>query len=164
MVISIILIIFGAFSLLGGVASSFMGRLTASTLRLDDFALQYYQTVGMISLISGAVELICGIFGVRLRNNQDKAGTLLTVGIIYVIVTVFTTLYTNMLSAAGERVIAQIIEATGVMTDSTGINVNSLASSSNIVSMVIGFALPALFIVGALLNRLPPKNLYPHNA
>ena len=155
MVVSVILIILGALNLLGGVSAAFLGRITASTLGLDEFGQSYYQVMGFVSLISGVVGLAGGIFGVRFNNHGDKAGLLLVVGIIQLIVVFFVTLYGTLTAAAGERVTQQIMDNVGVSLESDGIN--TLMSMGGNVMTVVTFLLPALFIVGALLNKKPPK-------
>lgn len=160
--VSIIMIIFGVISIGSGAISMFSGRILASAFSLDASGVQYFQMVGAISLISGAAILIFGVFGLKFRNREDRAGFLLVAGIVLILIEVFATLYNNMMAPAAERVVEQIMQ---VAEQSYGVS-SAMSSGSysnlsgNPVLASIGFILPALFVTGALLNRLPPKVLY----
>ena len=164
-VVSIIMIVFGALSLIGGLTQAGMGSLTGSMLGVDEFAMQYYRITGVLALISGVAYLCIGIFGVRFCNRAGKEGMLLLLGIIIVLVDVFITLYNLTLLDLEAYVLQQLfdsqLEAYGFAA--TDINVSSF-SSANPVMIALSFVLPALFVIGALLNRKPPKPLYPEEA
>lgn len=161
-VVGIIMIIIGAIGIGSGVVSFFSGRMMASVFELDAFGIRYFQIVGAISMASGAVELVFGILGLRFRGRADKAGFLLVIGIIQILITVFSTLYSKMMASAGARVMEQMMDS--IARDygtSAAISPNMYESlSGNIGLMVINFILPVLFVIGALLNRLPPKMPY----
>jgi len=130
---------------------------------LDDFAKQYFRMLGMIAVISGAVELVIGVFGLRFRNSAEKTNFLFIAGIVQLVVAVFSTLYTSTIAPMGLRVYDQIIEATMQMYGSmpATANLNATNLSGNYALNIVGFILPVLFIVGTLLNRLPPKAVLP---
>lgn len=136
----------------------FSGRMMAGFFDLDEFGIRYFQVVGAMALITGAVELAFGIIGVRLCGRFDKAGFLLVIGIIQILVTAFSALYNKMMEQAGMRVVEQILEATA---QNYGASVSMDPSAyaglmGNPGLAAANFILPALFIVGALLNRMRP--------
>ena len=161
-VVSIILIILGAGSLIGGLASAGMGAMSASMLGLDEFGMQYFRVSGIISLITGVSFLCIGIFGVRLCNREGKEGLLLLLGIVLILVVVFTTLYNATMADIEAYVMQQLIDVQLAQYGfaATDTNIGSFSSSSPIM-IIFNFILPVLFVVGALLNRMPPKIVYP---
>ena len=161
-VVSIILIILGAGSLISGLASTGMETLSASMLGLDEFGMQFFRIKGIISLITGVSFLCVGIFGVKLCNREGKAGLLLLLGIILVLVVVFTTLYNFTLADMEAYVMQQLIDVQLAQYGFAATDVNTGSfSSSNPAMIAFNFILPVLFVVGALLNRMPPKTVYP---
>jgi len=156
-VVSIIMIILGAISLASGVFTPNSGNTLVNVLGVDPIAIQYFQILGAIAIISGAVTLVCGIFGVKLCNNAEKIHTLLIVGIVNAIVTVFTSVYNFITLPMGVLVMDQVAEAMREMGSPIAGNMNMSGVMQNGPMMIIGYVLPALFIVGVLLNKLPPK-------
>jgi len=157
-VVGILMIIFGAIALISGLSSIGSGSVMASMFGLDSLGIQYFKIIGTISLITGIIELVFGILGIRFRNLPDKVMFLLVIGIIQMVIAAFSTLYNHTLAPIGDRVMEQITQA---MTDMYG-GINSAMPNAtmlqdNIALNSIGFVIPALFIIGALLNRLPPK-------
>ena len=158
-VVSILLIIFGAISIVSGFSSIGSGSMMANMFGLDETGIKYFSAVGMISIIAGIAELIFGVLGVKFCNRADKAGFLLIVGIIQIVITVFTTLYNKALAPMADRVNQQILDATAAMY---GVNVESAMPNASLLTndfvlTAIGFILPVLFVIGALLNRKEPK-------
>ena len=162
-VVGVIMIIFGAISIGSGFISMASGSAMSSMFGLDEYARQYFWMLGIIAVITGAVELVIGIFGVRFGNRAEKTNFLLIAGIVQIVVAVFTTLYNSTIAPMGLRVYDQIMEATvqmyGAMPATANLNATSLSGSPTL--NLIGFILPVLFIIGALLNRLPPKQIGP---
>ncbi|MCL1897125.1 MAG: hypothetical protein FWG03_11370 [Clostridiales bacterium] len=161
-VVSIIMIILGVVSVASGALTAFLGRLMVSAVGLDEFGVRYFQIIGFMALATGAAELIFGILGVRFGGRFDKAGFLVVIGIIQVLVMAFSVLYNNIMASAGIRVVEQIMsnveQGYGA---SAAMGPDAYAGlMGNPWLTVINFILPALFIIGALLNRLPPKVLY----
>ena len=158
-VIGILMIIFGAIALISGLSSLGSGSMMASMFGLDELGIQYFKIIGTISLVTGIAELVFGILGIRFRNLPDKVMVLLVIGIIQIVIAAFTALYNHTLAPIGDRVTEQILQATMDMygTSAGSIMPNATILQDNIVLNSIGFVIPALFIVGALLNRLPPK-------
>ena len=161
LVVSIIMIIFGVMGVFGGLSSMATGMMSSFSFNLDENGIQYFRMIGALSILTGAVELVFGIFGIRFRNRGDKAGFVLVLGIIQIIVTVFATIYEMMLLPMGARVMEQINRMMEQEYGFTATDMNIEGLASNPVLIAVGFILPALFIVGALLNRMPPKQLYP---
>ena len=162
-VVSIILIIFGAISIVSGFTSIGSGSMMANMFGLDETGVKYFSAVGMISIIAGAAELVFGVLGVKFCNRADKAGFLLIVGIIQIVITVFTTLYNKALAPMADRVNQQILDATAAMY---GVNAESALPNASLLTndfviTAIGFILPVLFVIGALLNRKEPKTVVP---
>ncbi|MCL1895865.1 MAG: hypothetical protein FWG03_04895 [Clostridiales bacterium] len=161
-VVSIIMIILGVISVVSGVITVFTGGLMSSIYGLDEFGIRYFQIIGIMALATGAAELVFGILGLRFGSRFDKAGFLVVIGVIQILITTFSVLYNNIMASAGIRVMEQIMSTVeqdyGVSAD---IGPNTYAGlTGNPLLYVFNFILPALFIIGALLNRLPPKALY----
>ena len=80
-------------------------------------------------------------------------------GIILVVIAVFASLYNQAIAPMGIRITEQSMEALtqmyGAAATTPSINIGVI--SNNIILISIRFVLPALFIVGALLNRQPVK-------
>ena len=159
-VVSIIMIIFGAINVASGALSAGSGRTLVNMFGIDESAIQYFRMLGAITLVTGAVMLVFGILGVRLCNRADKVGFLLVLGIIQVVITAFSTLYNYVMAPMGVRIIEQVAEATREMYGTSMYNVDVGGMAQNVPMMAVGFVLPVLFIVGALLNKLPPKAVY----
>ena len=156
-VVSIILIILGAITAASGFLSPNSGATLVNVLGVDPIAIQYFRIQGVISLATGVVMLVCGIAGVRLNNRADKAGLLLVLGIIHVVVSAFTTLYSYVMMPVGIRIMEEVQQAVQEMGSAMAGNMNVSGMMQNVPLMMTGFILPALYIVGALLNKLPPK-------
>ena len=159
-VVGIILIIFGAISLLGGLATAAMGSMTASLLGIDEYGMQFFRINGILSLISGVVYLCVGILGVRLCNRAGKEGLLLLLGIIMILVTLFTTLYSLTMVDMETYVLQQILDSQMLSYGFAATDTNISSFANNPVSIGIGFILPVLFVIGALRNRMRPKPVY----
>ena len=159
-VVSIILIILGAITVVGGLVSMGSAAMMVSRLGLDAFGQQYFHMVGAIAIVSGVVELVIGILGLRFCNREGKANLLLTLGIIQLVVAVFTTLYNHTIAPMGEQVLSQLMNSVQQMygtTPAAAANINTSNLSGSPFMMAVGFVLPVLFIIGALMNRKPPK-------
>ena len=156
-VVSIIMIIFGALSTAGGFISIGSGSLMSSVLGLDEYGLKIISMLGIVSVISGIVMLVFGILGVKNCNRPDRIGFMLLIGIILIMEAIFSSIYSYALAPAQEYVARQVLDATlqsyGVEQANSSLGV----VATNPVMMWIGVALPALFFIGALLNKLPPK-------
>ena len=156
-VISIIFIIFGAITVASGLLTPNSGQTLVNTLGVDEIAIQYFRIIGMTSLISGAVMLVCGIIGLRLRNKPERINLLIILGIINIVVTAFTTLYNYIMAPIGERVMEEVQQAIAGMGSAMAGSINAGGMMQSVPLMAAGFILPVLFIIGALLNKLPPK-------
>lgn len=156
-VVSIIMIILGAITTASGFITPQSGYTLVNVLGVDPIAIHYFQIQGVISVISGIVMLVCGIFGVKLCNRSDRVMLLLILGIVHIVVAVFTTIYSYIMAPMGERVIEQVQIAVSEMGSAFAGNMNITGMMQNVPLMLIGFILPVLYIVGVLLNRLPPK-------
>jgi len=156
-VVSIIMIILGAITLASGFLTPNSGQTLVNVLGVDAVAIQYFQVQGLISIITGAVMVFCGICGVKLCNRADKAHFLLVLGIVHIVVSAFTTLYSYLMMPVALRVMEEVQQAVQEMGSAMAGNVNVTGMMQNVPLMMTGFILPVLYIVGALLNRLPPK-------
>ena len=158
-VVGIIMIIYGVITVVSGLVSIGSGPMLASMFGLDEVGVRYYTIMGSISMITGAVELVFGIFGVRFCKDAGKAGFLIIVGIIQVVITAFSMLYNYALTPMAERVNQQMMDSLSQMTGAASADAlpNAALLSGSIASIVLGFGLPALYILGAFLNRLPMK-------
>jgi hypothetical protein len=162
-VISIIMVILGAIAIVSGLSALLSGSTMASMFGINEQGIQYFRVTGMISIVTGAVELAFGILGIKFCKLAERAGLLLMIGIIQLVITVFSTLYNYALAPMATIVSEQIFKATEEMY---GVAVESVVPdaailSGNLVFSIVRYVIPALFIVGALLNRLPPKAIMP---
>ena len=156
-VVSIIMIIFGAISVGSGAISIGSGGMLVSVFGMDEFAAQYFRVLGVLSLVTGAVTLVFGGFGVKLCNRADKAGFLLVLGIINIVIAAFSTLYNSVMAPMWESIVEQITQSAGAMYGASAYPTNISGMAQSVPLMLLGFILPALFILGAFLNRIPPK-------
>ena len=78
----------------------------------------------VLALVGGILQLIAGIIGVKNWNKPEKAKTCIVWGVIVAVISVLS----NILTAVG-------------------------GSDFSVVSLITGLALPALYIVGAILNK-----------
>jgi len=156
-VVSIIMIILGAITTASGFITPLSGQTLVNVLGVDAFAIQYFQIQGIISVITGVVMLVCGIFGVKLNNSADRAHLLLIMGIVHIVASAFTTLYSYVMMPVGVRLMEEVQQAVQEMGSAMAGNMNVAGMMQNVPLMMTGFILPALYIIGALLNRLPPK-------
>jgi cytochrome bd-type quinol oxidase subunit 2 len=157
LVVGILMIIVGAFTTGSGLISRLSSGMTVSMLGLGESAVEYFNLVSVVALVAGLILLAFGIFGIRLRKRAEKANLLILLGIIHIIVRVFILMYNNVIAKMGESINAQIYEATEQMT---GMSIDTASLESpvvTIIGIVFAFILPALFLVGAFLNKQPPK-------
>jgi hypothetical protein len=158
-VVSIILIIFGAMSIVSGFSSIISRSMMSSMFGLDQAGIQYFTILGTISIVAGAIRLVFGVVGIKLRFDASKAGVLLVMGIIMAVIAAFSALYNYALAPMAEKVNQQIIDATMQMYGVSADNMipNAALLGGDIAWTVAEFTLAALFIIGALLNRKPPE-------
>jgi hypothetical protein len=132
----------------------------ATMFGIGEYEIQIFQMIAIFEMISGAVMLAFGIIGVKCCNKSEKVNLLIVIGIVNIVVTVFTTLYNYTLVPVQMAITQQVLEAVqGAGSRFANSNIGGLAG--NPTSMAISFILPALFLAGALLNRMPPKPVYP---
>ena len=156
-VVSIILIILGVITTASGFITPNSGQTLVNVLGVDAIAIQYFQIQGAISLITGVVMLVCGIFGLKLCNRADKTHLLLLLGIIHIVASAFTTLYSYVMMPVGVRIMEEVQQAVQEMGSAMAGNMNVAGVMQNVPLMMTGFILPVLYIVGALLNKMHPK-------
>jgi len=128
------LAIFGGLILLGIVG--LINQLPSSNYFPPD--LMSLVIVGiMVSGISGVIELIVGIVGIRNAARPDKADMLLVLGIILCVVALANLVITF-------RMYQQLMYYTGV-------------GMANAFTSVTAFVLPVLFVIGAVnMKKQPP--------
>jgi len=156
-VVSVIMIVLGAITTASGFITPFSGNTLVNVLGVDAIAIQYFQIQGAISIITGVVMLVCGIFGVRFCNRAERIHFLMVLGIVHIIASAFTTLYSYIMMPVGVRIMEEVQQAVEGMGSAMAGNMNVAGMMQNVPLMMTGFILPALYIVGALLNKLPPK-------
>ena len=156
-VVSIIMIIWGAISVASGIITPNSGSMLVSFYGVDEVAIKYFQVTGAITIMTGAVLLVCGIFGVRLNNKAERINLLILLGIINIIVTAFSTIYSVIMAPVGMRIVEQVMDVVRGMGSAFVDNINVGGMMQNIPLTAAGFVLPVLFIVGAFMNKLPPK-------
>ena len=140
LVVSIIMIIGSAFgliaSLITGAAGAFVktamtdaeiqSALAQSGLQVPAGMLSQVLTIiTILSVISAIIELICAIIGIVNRNKVEKAGLLIGLGILMIVVSLVTNLVPMFMWKA----------------------------AISAVSIIVGLILPVLYLIGAFLNK-----------
>ena len=140
LVVSIIMIIGSAFgliaSLVTGAAGAFVktamtdadiqSALAQSGLQVPAGMLSQVLTIiTILSVISAIIELICAIIGIVNRNKVEKAGLLIGLGILMIVVSLVTNLVPMFMWKA----------------------------AISAVSIIVGLVLPVLYLIGAFLNK-----------
>lgn len=120
----------GILMIIGGVLGCILAIITLAGLSALEQAsygllnMGMLRTAGILTLIGGVVELIAGIVGLKNCKAPEKAGTCLIWGILTVVISVAS----NIITSVG-------------------------GGSFNIVLLLLGLILPALYIIGACKNR-----------
>ena len=140
LVVSIIMIIGSAFGLIGslitGAAGAFVktamtdtevqSALSQSGLSVPaDMLSQTLTIITILSVISAIIELICAILGIVNRNKVEKAGLLIILGIVMIVVSLVANLVPMVMWKA----------------------------AISAVSIIVGLVLPVLYLIGAFLNK-----------
>jgi len=99
--------------------------------------------------------LVFGIFGLKFCNRAEKAGGLLLLGIINNVITAFSTLYNYVVAPIGANIMEQVMQSARDMYGTSMYSPNVSGMAQSVPLMALGFILPALFILGAFLNRMP---------
>ena len=121
-VTGILMIIAAVFSIIAGVLVGGLGVLAAGLGAESGLTFPYWAAL-FLTLVGGICQMIAGIKGIKHSKRSEKAGKLIAWGVI---VAVFSILSIVMdLSNGGDF---------------------------SIVSVVTGVAVPALYIIGAVLN------------
>lgn len=118
----ILMIVAAAFSIIAGVFVGGLGVLAAGLGAASGLAFAYWAAL-FLTLVGGICQMIAGIKGVRHSKRSEKAGKLITWGVI---VAVFSILSMVMNLVNG--------------------------GEFNGVNLLTGVAVPALYIYGAVLN------------
>ena len=123
-VVGIIFIIAGAIA----TVTYLGGTLLGGALIASGGSILGAAVVGLfvVSLAWSILELVTGILGVMNCNKPEKAGTLYTLGIILLVLSIISGLWTIA---------------------------NQGASLKNILSLILGLILPVLFVYGAKQNK-----------
>ena len=129
-VVGVLMVIFGALGIIGGIMTLPAISLTVATLALLGISLSAgaYTVSVLIGIVSAIVLLIAGILGIKNATDVGKAGTLKSLGILCVILTIVN-------SVVGFIVLSAL-------------GVGAMA----IVSLIFGLVLPILYVVGASKN------------
>lgn len=129
-VVGILLIIFGAFGLLGSIILLFSGGVLgavgaesgldpSTTAAIGGLAI----IAGLVALVISVIDLVAGILGVKNCAKPDKAQTCFIFGIIMIVI----------------QIISDIIAI--------------VMGSFNIITIIIGLVLPVLYTIGAVQNK-----------
>ena len=121
-VTGILMIIAAAFSIVAGVLIGGLGALAAGLGAASGLTFSYW-TALFLTLIGGICQLIAGIKGVKHSKRSEKAGKLIAWGVV---VAVFCIL----------SIVMNLING----------------GEFNVVSILTGIIVPALYIYGAVLN------------
>ena len=118
----ILMIVVAAFSIIAGIFVGGLGVLAAGLGAASGLTFAYWAAL-FLTLVGGICQLIAGIKGVRHSKRSEKAGKLIAWGVI---VAVFSILSMVMNLVNG--------------------------GEFNVVNLLTGVAVPALYIYGAVLN------------
>ena len=121
-VTGILMIIAAAFSIIAGVLVAGVGAIAAGLGAASGLKFPFWAAL-FLTLVGGVCQLIAGIKGIQHSKRSEKAGGLIVWGAI---VAVFSILSIVMNSVNG--------------------------GDFSIISVLTGVAVPALYIVGAVLN------------
>ena len=121
-VTGILMIIAAAFSIVAGVLIGGLGALAAGLGAASGLTFSYWAAL-FLTLIGGICQLIAGIKGVKHSKRSEKAGKLIAWGVV---VAVFCIL----------SIVMNLING----------------GEFNVVSILTGIIVPALYIYGAVLN------------
>ena len=121
-VTGILMIIAAAFSILAGVLVGGLGALAAGAGAASGLTFAYWAAL-FLTLVGGICQLIAGIKGIKHSKRSEKAGKLIAWGVIVAVFSILSIVLD--LSNGGDF---------------------------SIVSVVTGVAVPALYIIGAVLN------------
>ena len=121
-VTGILMIIAAVFSIIAGVFVGGLGALAARLGAASGLTFAYW-AAPFLTLIGGICQLIAGIKGVKHSKRSEKAGKLIAWGVIVAVFSILSIVLD--LSNGGDF---------------------------SIVSVVTGVAVPALYIIGAVLN------------
>ena len=121
-VTGILMIIAAVFSIIAGVVVGGLGALAAGVGAASGLTFSYWAVL-FLTLIGGICQLIAGIKGVKHSKCSERAGKLIAWGAI---VAVFSIL----------SIVLNLVNG----------------SEFNIISVLTGVAIPALYIYGAVLN------------
>lgn len=126
-VTGILLIVFGGLAVVGALLAMAGGGLLAAGAAEAGLEAGLVGGVVMIAsivmLIAGAINLVFGIIGVKNCDKPEKAQSCFVCGIIMIVLQVL------------------------------GIIMNLSSGSLNIISVLIGLALPVLYTIGAVKNK-----------
>ena len=141
-VVGIIMIVGGALSLFYSLIVA-VGGAALMNLSVNGRTITSFQTadlektiavIGILGLISGAIELTTGIIGCANAAKAERANLCMVFGIIscaMTIISVTVELLSGMLSFAG----------------------NGVAIISALGGLMLGLVLPVLFLVGSIMNK-----------
>lgn len=121
-VTGILMIIAAAFSIVAGVLIGGLGALAAGLGAASGLTFSYWAAL-FLTLIGGICQLIAGIKGIKHSKRSEKAGKLIAWGVV---VAVFCIL----------SIVMNLING----------------GEFNVVSILTGIIVPALYIYGAVLN------------
>ena len=121
-VTGILMIIAAAFSIVAGVLIGGLGALAAGLGAASGLTFSYWAAL-FLTLIGGICQLIAGIKGIKHSKRSEKAGKLIAWGVV---VAVFSIL----------SIVMNLING----------------GEFNVVSILTGIIVPALYIYGAVLN------------
>ena len=121
-VTGILMIIAAVFSIIAGVLVGGLGVLAAGLGAESGLTFPYWAAL-FLTLVGGICQLIAGIKGIKHSKRSEKAGKLIAWGVIVAVFSILSIVLD--LSNGGDF---------------------------SIVSVVTGVAVPALYIIGAVLN------------
>jgi hypothetical protein len=160
LVVGIFLVVFGAFGLLGALAQAgayvFFPRINSDVF-ISAPEIRSMKFSFAILLTTGIVDLVFGIFAIRFRNRSDKIKWMFVLGIIMMIVQAGITVYSKVLET---RLLQSMEYHAGLVMPDIMDRMNSIPGFDmnrgmiySIISIVAGFILSALYILGAVLNK-----------
>jgi hypothetical protein len=153
------MVVFGMISMLAGAFVLVVGRLVASHFGLSASLDEFFLMLGVLVLLTGLVMAVLGIFGYRWRNVRKRAGLLLAFGIVAMAGSIFCDFYSARLEAV---LIGDFMQsAVGAFADIPNLPFSILVKLLGggplaRAELLVNYILSALYIGGALANRLLP--------
>jgi hypothetical protein len=158
-VVSLCMVVFSMLSMLAGAFVLVVGRLVVTHRGLPASLDEFFLMFGGLLLLTGLAMTVFGIFGYRWRNVRKRARLLFVFGVAAMAVSIFCDFYSAHLEAV---LIGSFMQSAAAafadIPDLPFSFVVKLLGGGPLArtELLVNYILSALYIGGALLNRLAP--------